>query len=81
MAQKTFIFSLLHFVCQQKFHLDVTYIILIFLYFRKLIIFIAVFCHGTSLKKNLTGHVVSGTRVAGVSQQTCYPLDHHTSPN
>ena len=38
--------------------------------------FIALFCHGTSLKKNSLGHVGTWTRVAGVSQQTCYALVH-----
>ena len=45
-----------------------------------LIIYIAIFCHGTSLKKT-SGHVGTRTCVAGISsQQTCYPLDHHAYP-
>ena len=36
-------------------------------------------CHGTSLKKPF-GHVGTRTCVAGLSQQTCCALDHHTSP-
>ena len=30
--------------------------------------------------KNKSGHVGTRTCVAGLSQQTCYALDHHTSP-
>ena len=42
-------------------------------------LYIAIFCHGTSLKKQ-SGHAVTRTCVAGISsQQTCYRLDHHTS--
>ena len=31
-------------------------------------------------RKNPSGHVGTRTYVAGLSQQTCYALDHHVSP-
>ena len=40
-----------------------------------LIIYIAIFCQGTLLKKKKTsGHVGTWTCVAGFCQQTCYIL-------
>ena len=31
-------------------------------------------------RKNPSGHVETRSCVAGLSQQTCYALDHHASP-
>ena len=42
-----------------------------------LIIYIAIFCHGTSLKTS-SGHVGTRTCVAGLFQQTWYALHHQT---
>ena len=44
-----------------------------------LILYIAIFCHGTSLKTP-SGHVETQTCVAGLSQHTFYALDHHAFP-
>ena len=43
---------------------------------QQLIIYIAINCHVTSLKKT-SGHVGTRTCVAGLRQQTCDALDHH----
>ena len=42
--------------------------------------YVAIFWHGTSLKKKTSSHVWTRTCVAGLCQQTCYALDHHVTP-
>ena len=66
------LWNLLFSCSHSVFHFVILYLFINYMY-------IAIFCHGTSLK-TLSGDVGTRTCVAGLSQQTCSALDHHASP-
>ena len=71
-------FRITLFICIFPIILLINFIFYVNIYTCIVIIFIALFCHGI-LMKTLLWPRGTWTFVSGVSQQTCWPLDHHTA--